>query len=99
MIDHFAARGALPPPFDASRAERVVAELPGIPDGLAAAVASAAGHSPFLARLAQRERDFLPLLAETGPADMLARSQSLALSATFAADIKEAMQLLRQAKR
>ncbi len=99
MIDHFAAHGALPPPFDASRAERVVAELPGIPDGLAAAVASAAGHSPFLARLAQRERDILPLLAETGPGEMLAQTQRLALSATFASDIKDAMQLLRRAKR
>jgi glutamate-ammonia-ligase adenylyltransferase len=99
MIDHFASHGALPPPFDATRAERVLADLGRLPDGLAATVASAVGHSPFLARLAQREHDILAPLAEAGPSEMLAQTQRLALSATYATDPKEAMQLLRRAKR
>ncbi len=99
MTDRFATHGALPSPFDAARAERVIAGLPGLPEGLTATVASAAGHSPFLARLVQRERDILPLLAEAGADGLLAQTQHLALSATFARDIKDAMQMLRRAKR
>jgi glutamate-ammonia-ligase adenylyltransferase len=96
--------GARPPqPFDPARADRTFESLAaeGIaPDAIMRGVlAGAFGNSPFLARLALRERAILlPLFAE-GPKIIVAEAKDLALSAADAETEAEAMARLRVAKR
>src|SRR3569832_1213265 len=96
--------GAAPPkPFDPARAERTFETLAAegaAPEGMMRAVlAGAFGNSPFLARLALRERAVLvPLFAE-GPRMVVAQANDLALSAADAETVADAMARQRNAKR
>src|SRR6185312_12218697 len=96
--------GAKPPkPFDPARAQRTFESLAAegvVPEGTMRAVLDGAfGNSPFLARLAMRERAILaPLFAE-GPSVIVAEAKALALSAADAQSEAEAMTRLRVAKR
>ena len=100
MTDAFAAHGILPAPFDPARAARVLAELGFDPPPAARAVFAAAfGNSPYLARTAARERDFLQELVSLGPKKLLARLEAEARAAASAENLAAAMSLLRIAKR
>lgn len=96
--------GANPPkPFDPARAQRSFESLAAegvVPTGVMRAVLDGAfGNSPFLARLAMRERAMLaPLFAE-GPKVIVAEAKDLALSAAEAETEADAMVRLRVAKR
>jgi glutamate-ammonia-ligase adenylyltransferase len=92
-----------PKPFDPARARRTLETLAAdgyAPSGTDLTVLSAAfGNSPFLARLALRERAVLPRLFVDGPATIVAEAETLALSAAEAETEAEAMARLRLAKR
>ncbi|HVV66297.1 MAG TPA: bifunctional [glutamine synthetase] adenylyltransferase/[glutamine synthetase]-adenylyl-L-tyrosine phosphorylase [Rhizomicrobium sp.] len=94
---------ALPNVFDEARAERALAALDAedvaAQTGPRAILRAAFGNSPFLSRLALRERAILGRLFEEGPETELARAVVEALSAAEAADESEAMAILRGAKR
>ncbi|HVZ90526.1 MAG TPA: bifunctional [glutamine synthetase] adenylyltransferase/[glutamine synthetase]-adenylyl-L-tyrosine phosphorylase, partial [Rhizomicrobium sp.] len=94
---------ASPQPFDGTRAKRALAalEAEGVaPQGSARAILRAAfGNSPFLCRLALRERAILDRLFAEGPEAELGRAAAEALSAADAAHESEAMAILRGAKR
>ena len=106
MTDRFSAHAdRLPRPFDSARAARTLDSLGGgeggyVPPPAARAVFEAAfGNSPFLARLALRERGLLPRLVERGPRAVLDEIEAAALAVAAAVDTKAAMAELRQAKR
>jgi [glutamine synthetase] adenylyltransferase / [glutamine synthetase]-adenylyl-L-tyrosine phosphorylase len=98
-----AAPGPFPSPFDSARAARTLAALGEggfTPEGRARALLeSAFGNSPFLCRLALRERAFLAALPEQSPDEILANIEADAAAAAHASDIANAMAILRQAKR
>src|ERR1700759_830428 len=96
--------GATPPkPFDPARAERTFDSLAAegfVPEGVVRAVLEGAfGNSPFLARLAMRERAILAHLFAEGSKIVVAEAKDLALSAADAETEAEAMARLRIAKR
>ncbi|MGD0143783.1 MAG: bifunctional [glutamine synthetase] adenylyltransferase/[glutamine synthetase]-adenylyl-L-tyrosine phosphorylase [Rhizomicrobium sp.] len=102
--DSFAnATSPLPAPFDPARAARTLealAELGFVPPPGARAVFEAAfGNSPFLARLAIREREFLREMIAQGPRAALEAAEVAALGADTADDMPAAMAILRRAKR
>jgi len=93
----------LPRVFDPARAERTFEALGDCVAGITAAAhdvfASAFGNSPYLCRLAIRDREFLHELWEFGPdfvADQAVQKASLAYESL---DDTEAMAVLRRAKR
>ncbi|HEY2447168.1 MAG TPA: bifunctional [glutamine synthetase] adenylyltransferase/[glutamine synthetase]-adenylyl-L-tyrosine phosphorylase [Rhizomicrobium sp.] len=102
--DAFADHAAgLPRMFDPARAERTLEALgsnvAGLPDAARAVFASAFGNSPYLARLALRERLVLRDLWNQGPAVLLDRASRDAACTHAAGDMAEAMAILRRAKR
>jgi len=106
MTDRFSAHAdRLPRPFDPARAARTLESLGEgeggyAPPPAARAVFEAAfGNSPFLARLALRERGLLPRLVERGPRAVLDEIEAAALAVAAAVDVKSAMGELRRAKR
>jgi glutamate-ammonia-ligase adenylyltransferase len=104
MTDSFAnAPSPLPAPFDPARAVRTLEALAehGFvpPPGVRALFEAAFGNSPFLARLALREREFLREVVEKGPRAGLEAAQAAALAADAAEDMPAAMAILRVAKR
>ena len=106
MTDVFAAIDhPLPIPFDVSRAERTLSALAEGPDGFAPPLAarrvfeSTFGNSPFLARLAQRERDTLRQLVAEGPRPTLDAIEAGLSKAEHASDDATAMEILRKARR
>jgi glutamate-ammonia-ligase adenylyltransferase len=94
---------ALPQPFDRARAERTFAalEAEGVKiDGTQHAVLETAfGNSPYLSRLALRERALLIRLFANGPEAIVDETRANALAAAGASDLNEAMVILRRAKR
>ena len=101
--DAFALCGPPPQIFDAARAERVFESLgesvAGIPEFARAVFSSAFGNSPYLCRLAIRERALLRQLWDEGPEPVVERAVEASLAAHAAADAAEAMAILRRAKR
>jgi glutamate-ammonia-ligase adenylyltransferase len=92
----------LPKPFDPARAARTFEGLAEgyKPSATARAVLEAAfGNSPFLCRLALRERAILPRIFSEDPGVLVAEQRALALSAALAKDTNAAMSTLRKAKR
>jgi glutamate-ammonia-ligase adenylyltransferase len=93
----------LPKPFDVARADRTFATLEA--DGLKfeglprAILESAFGNSPYLCRLALRERMQLDVLFTSGPQAVVEEAKIAALSSSAATDQNEAMAILRVAKR
>ncbi len=94
---------AIPLPFDRARAERTLAALgeggftP--PESALPAFEAAFGNSPFLARLALRERDFLRATSGQDAHNILGRIELDVLTAVDAPDEASAMAILRRAKR
>jgi glutamate-ammonia-ligase adenylyltransferase len=106
MTDAFAALDhPLPLAFDKARAERTLASLAEGPDGLTppprarAVFAATFGNSPYLARLALRERATLADAVARGPAAVLADVDAALKTVPGAKDDAEAMAMLRRAKR
>src|SRR6185437_7064961 len=97
--------GPFPKPFDPARARRTLEDLAVgeggfVPDSaLAALLEGTFGNSPYLARLALRDRDFLRALLDSDPETELARIEAETLAAADAPDIAAAMAILRRAKR
>jgi len=95
----------LPKPFDPAHAARTLAALAEGPDGYQpprdahAALEAIFGNSPFLARLALRERAFLHDLIAQGPEAALGAAEAMARGADGAKDMVSAMTVLRRAKR
>jgi len=93
----------LPKPFDVARTERTFAalEAEGFKfEGPPRAVLEAAfGNSPYLSRLALRERALLQCLFSEGPETIVKDAMAKAFSASDATDLNEAMAFLRIAKR
>ena len=93
----------LPKPFEPARAERTFAALAA--DGAtfagdARAVLEAAfGNSPYLCRLALRERSALPGILVEGSRKTVEAACASALAVSEAPDSNEAMAILRRAKR
>ena len=93
----------LPTPFDPARAERTFASLE--VDGVRfageerAVLEAAFGNSPFLCRLALRERATLSRLLAEGSQPIVDAACANALAASKAPDQSEAMAILRRAKR
>jgi glutamate-ammonia-ligase adenylyltransferase len=106
MADAFqTADTVLPRPFEPARAERTLAALaesPGAfvpPPQARAVMASTFGNSPYLARIALRERETLRRLVAEGPRAALDGVEVALRAAEDAADEAEAMVILRRAKR
>ncbi len=106
MSDAFAAASqTLPVPFDRARAERTLLALADgagaftPPPRARAVFAAAFGNSPYLARLALREREALRAIVARGPGAVLDESEALARAAEDAGDETAAMACLRRAKR
>ena len=101
----FGAPLNLPPAFDRERARRTLAELEAFSPDIAVEanfrtlLESAAGNSPYLARLMLKERAFLSELLEQGPDRWLAVLNAEALAAGEESDAPLAMRRLRAAKR
>ena len=100
----FGSRDAkLPVPFDPARAQRTLAALAenglAFPDAARTLLEAAFGNSPYLARMALRERDFLGELVTRDANTMLGEARALAAQASNAADIAAAMATLRRTKR
>jgi glutamate-ammonia-ligase adenylyltransferase len=93
----------LPGIFDPARAARtfesLAAEGFSVPASAQELLAAAFGNSPFLCRLALREREVLVDFFTRGPEAILADAGALALVAADAPDIALAMRDLRIAKR
>jgi len=93
----------LPRPFDRARAERAFATLED--DGIAlgpeprAILEAVFGNSPYLTRLALRERALLGRLFLEGPQAMFQEAMANAHAASEATDQNDAMAILRRAKR
>jgi glutamate-ammonia-ligase adenylyltransferase len=94
----------LPPPFDAARAARTVAELETLAPGAVsdpafrALLESAAGNSPHLATLIRREAAFVEGLRHGDVDEVLAELEAEALSVARDRDDAAAMKVLRVAK-
>jgi len=103
MNDLAARLDILPRPFDRERAERTLAALADAgfaPTGdVRELLASVFGNSPFLARLALREHEFLHELVTVGPQISMGAIVARATHADANADEKNAMAALRRAKR
>ncbi len=105
MADITAPARPFPKPFDPERAARVLASLaesdpPVVPDGsVRPLLISAFGNSPFLGRVALRERDALAALLSLSPGEVMAQIGADALGAAGAPDMDSAMRILRRAKR
>ena len=106
MPADFASLSPLQPPaFDGARAAQFTQELAALAPALTkngatrALLASAAGNSPYLARLMLKESLFLSTLLGEGPDRALAALESKALSIAEETDIAVAMRRLRLAKR
>jgi len=104
--DIFASRSpSLPAPFDPVRAQRTLAALAEGPEayeppaGARAVLEAMFGNSPYLARLALRERAVLRALTTQGPKMALDAAETLARTASIANDLASAMTALRRAKR
>jgi [glutamine synthetase] adenylyltransferase / [glutamine synthetase]-adenylyl-L-tyrosine phosphorylase len=99
MTDAFAAANP-PPPFDRARASRTLEELAksGFHSKLPL-LESIFGNSPFLARTALREREFLPFLLEKGPRAVLDEIIAAANAASASPDVNSVMAMLRRARR
>jgi glutamate-ammonia-ligase adenylyltransferase len=95
----------LPKPFDPARAARTLAALAEGADSYAPPTQARAlldamfGNSPFLARLALKERIFLRELIAHGPQAALSAAEEMARSAIDGKDMASAMTALRRAKR
>jgi glutamate-ammonia-ligase adenylyltransferase len=95
----------IPQPFEPARAERTLAALAEGSDGFVPApdmlawLRAAFGNSPFLARLAIREREFLSLWLNQPPEAALASIDAECRAAEAAPDFAAAMAILRRAKR
>jgi glutamate-ammonia-ligase adenylyltransferase len=93
----------LPAPFDPARVERTFEALasggfkPG--DRERPLLAAAFGNSPYLARVATRDRPVLPDLFALGPETFVARAKQSALLAAAETNADAAMTRLRRAKR
>jgi glutamate-ammonia-ligase adenylyltransferase len=97
--------GPFPKPYDCARAARTLADLAAgeggfVPDSAARdLLESTFGNSPYLARLALRERVFLRAVLESDPESELLKIETQARTAADAPDIAAAMTILRRAKR
>jgi len=97
--------GPFPKPFDPARARRTLEDLATGEGGFApdesfrALLEGTFGNSPYLARLALRDRDFLRAVLDSDPESELARIEIETLAAADAPDIVTAMAILRRAKR
>jgi glutamate-ammonia-ligase adenylyltransferase len=103
-VDAFANHAAdLPRPFDPAKADRTLEELGeavcGIPYAARECFAGAFGNSPYLARLALRERGALRELWERGPESLFERAVRDAELSHEAENFAAAMAILRRAKR
>jgi [glutamine synthetase] adenylyltransferase / [glutamine synthetase]-adenylyl-L-tyrosine phosphorylase len=100
----FAPTGPLPRPFDEARAERTLAALAEGPHGFSPSkehrplLESAFGNSPYLARLALREREFLKHALERDPDAVLTEILQAAAAAEHGNSDASAMTVLRRAK-
>ncbi|MGH6877013.1 MAG: bifunctional [glutamine synthetase] adenylyltransferase/[glutamine synthetase]-adenylyl-L-tyrosine phosphorylase [Rhizomicrobium sp.] len=104
MNDVFAKNRHEPPrAFDPTRAERAFDALgdavAGIPERAREIFGSAFGNSPYLCRLALRERTGLRAMWEEGPAAIFERAAQNADYVYAVRDAPEAMAVLRSAKR
>jgi glutamate-ammonia-ligase adenylyltransferase len=104
MTDVFAALDSpLPKPFDPARAGRTLSALAEagftLPPRARAVCEAAFGNSPYLARLALRERETLRAIVECGPRAVLEEADALARAVGHATGEVAAMASLRQAKR
>ncbi len=94
---------ALPRPFDPARAERTFEALGDVEHRFSraarAVLASVFANSPYLARLAVRERAILTTLCEHGPAVLAEAAIGAASNADAAASEAEITSVLRRAKR
>ncbi len=92
-----------PRPFDPARAARTFETLAAegyTPDVRARTLLEAAfGNSPYLARLALRERDALATFFAEGPQAIVARAEARVLAVAAMSDDAAAMAALRMAKR
>src|SRR5580765_3691522 len=89
-------------PFDPERAERTLGELEAVAPDLQpfrALIGSAAGNSPYLARLMLKDTPYLAQLLADGPAPSLAALEAEALAIGGESDFAQAMRRLRIAKR
>jgi glutamate-ammonia-ligase adenylyltransferase len=95
----------IPAPFDPARAERTLSALAEGDDAFvpssaqAEILAGAFGNSPFLARLALRDRAFLRRTLGLAPDAVLKNIEADIRSIVALGDINAAMQILRRAKR
>src|ERR1043166_4265019 len=96
------ASGRLPRPRDPARAERVIGELKErgfeLPANSQTLLAAAFGNSPYLARLALREAEFLREILRQPPKALLAELIAVLDAVPQAATSAEAMSLLRRTK-
>ncbi|HUO92926.1 MAG TPA: bifunctional [glutamine synthetase] adenylyltransferase/[glutamine synthetase]-adenylyl-L-tyrosine phosphorylase [Rhizomicrobium sp.] len=104
MTDAFAGLAhPLPKVFDKARAERTLADLAtdgfSPPPAARAVFESTFGNSPFLARLASRERTTLEELMAHGPVAALASVEAALRGVETSQDEAAAMAILRKAKR
>src|SRR6185437_746062 len=100
MTDAFAAANP-PAPFDRASASRTLEDLArgGFKSHAHALLGSVFGNSPFLARTALREREFLPFLLEKGPRASLDEIIAMANAASASPDVNSVMAMLRRARR
>ncbi|HUJ03759.1 MAG TPA: hypothetical protein VLW75_08995, partial [Rhizomicrobium sp.] len=102
MANTFSAANP-PPPFDRARAARTLEELARngfqAPPHAQALLESVFGNSPFLARTALREHEFLSFLLEKGPRASLDEIVAVAAAASASPDVNSAMAMLRRARR
>ena len=104
IVDGF-ARGVqnLPQVFDAARAARTFESLgdsiAAIPGAARAVLESAFGNSPYLCRLALRDRDILPWILQEGPDRVVEAAIGSAGGAHEGESAAEVMAVLRRAKR
>lgn len=93
----------LPKPFDPARAARALVDFGDaatlLSPGALRVFAAAFGNSPFLSRLARREREFLHALLQIGPDAAVASLNEMALDTASAETVSAAMVQLRAAKR
>ncbi len=101
MTDAFASANP-PPPYDRARAARTLDDLArgGFhPPRARALLESVFGNSPFLARTALRESEFLQVLLEQGPQASLDEIVAAANALSASPDVNGAMAGLRRARR
>src|ERR1043166_144978 len=92
-----------PLPFDRKRAERTLAALAQagfpVPDAQRPLLDGLFGNSPYLARLAIREAQFLQESIGRAPDDVLGRIHAEVGVATSSGSLADAMAILRRGKR